>query len=330
MASAGKSAIPLLEVRDLVVRFPTGLGLVRAVNGISYTLERGQALALVGESGAGKSVGALSILGLLPPPGRVAAGAVRLEGVDLLRLPPADLRRWRGRRVAMVFQDPSSSLNPVLSVGYQLTEVLREHLRLHSVAARNRAADLLSLVGIPAAKDRLGDYPHEFSGGQRQRIMIAMALAGEPSVLIADEPTTALDVTVQAQIVDLVRRLQKRLGMGILWVTHDLALAASLVDEVAVMYAGLIVERAPVRELLQRPRHPYTKGLLRAMPSPPGRNDRPLEPIPGSPPFLREEIRGCPFEPRCFYAEDRCRRENPPLLDVGRRHASACWRWEEL
>jgi oligopeptide transport system ATP-binding protein len=321
---------PVLEVRDLVTRFHTDHGVVRAVNGISYALGKGESLALVGESGSGKSVSALSILGLLPVLGRVEGGTVRLEGRDLLELPRSELRRVRGRNVAMVFQDPTTSLNPVLTVGYQVAEGLREHLKMNDGAARERVAELLELVGIPGARDRLGDYPHQFSGGQRQRIMIAMALACEPSVLIADEPTTALDVTVQAQIVDLVKRLQETLGMAILWITHDLALAAGLVDKVAVMYAGFIVEQAPMRALLQWPRHPYTKGLLRAMPRADGERDERLEPIPGSPPDPREDFRSCPFAPRCPYVVDRCRQENPPLLDAGPQHASACWRWDEL
>ena len=321
----------LLEVRGLVTRFHTEQGLVHAVNGISYTLDKGEAMALVGESGSGKSVSVLSILGLLPKPsGRVEGGTALLEGRDLLALPAAELRGGRGREIAMVFQDPATSLNPVLTIGYQLAEGLREHMGMAAADARARAAELLSLVGVADASLRLSDYPHEFSGGQRQRIMIAMALACRPSVLIADEPTTALDVTIQAQIALLVKRLQKTLGMAIVWITHDLALAASLADKVAVMYAGYIVEQAPVRELFQRPRHPYTQGLLRAMPHFGGPRQERLETIPGAPPDLREEFQSCPFAPRCAHVVERCRQENPPLLETGSGHRSACWRWEEM
>lgn len=320
----------LFEVRDLVTRFHTDQGVVRAVSGISYTLNEGEALGIVGESGSGKSVGALSILGLVDPPGRVEGGLALLEGRDLLSLPASELRRVRGRHIAMVFQDPATSLNPVLSVGYQLTEGLREHLGMSDAVARERAAELLALVGIPGARDRLSDYPHELSGGQRQRIMIAMALACRPSVLIADEPTTALDVTIQAQIVELVKRLQKTLGMAIVWITHDLALLAGLVDKAAVMYAGRIVEQAPVHDLFRKPRHPYTRGLLAAMPRWEGPSQERLASIPGTPPDLREDFRSCPFAPRCPHVVDRCRQENPPLLATGPRHQSACWRWEEI
>ena len=321
----------LLEVRDLVTRFHTEQGLVRAVNGISYTLDKGEAMALVGESGSGKSVSVLSILGLLPKPsGRVEGGAALLEGRDLLSLPASELRRVRGRDLAIVFQDPATSLNPVLTIGHQLTEGLRQHLRMTVAAARERAAELLTLVGVADPVERLSDYPHEFSGGQRQRIMIAMALACRPSVLIADEPTTALDVTIQAQIALLVKGLQKSLGMAIVWITHDLALAAGLADKVAVMYAGYIVEQAPVRAIFARPRHPYTLGLLRAMPRVDRSGPERLEAIPGAPPDLREDFHSCPFAPRCAYVVDRCRQDNPPLLETGPGHRSACWRWEEM
>jgi oligopeptide/dipeptide ABC transporter ATP-binding protein len=320
----------VLEVRDLVARFRTEEGAVRAVNGISYTLDRGEAMALVGESGSGKSVSVLSLLGLVPRLSADVTGEALLEGRDLLSLPASELRRVRGRNIAMVFQDPATSLNPVLTVGYQLAEGLREHMGMSAVVARERATELLTLVGIPAAKDRLDDHPHEFSGGQRQRIMIAMALACEPAVLIADEPTTALDVTIQAQIVDLVKRLQQTLGMAILWITHDLALVAGLVDKVAVMYAGYIVELSPVRDLFRKPRHPYTLGLLRALPQWEGPTRERLLSIPGSPPDLREDFNQCPFAPRCSYVVERCRHENPPLIAAGPGHSAACWRWEEM
>ncbi|MDP2958068.1 MAG: ABC transporter ATP-binding protein [Longimicrobiales bacterium] len=324
----------MLEVRGLVTRFHTREGTVHAVSGISYSLAAGEALAIVGESGCGKSVGALSLMGLVPRPGRVEAGEVLLGGRDVLKLPESALRDVRGREIAMVFQDPMTSLNPVLSVGYQLTEGLRRHLRMPAREARERAVELLRLVGIPNADERLSDHPHQFSGGQRQRIVIAMALACRPSVLIADEPTTALDVTIQAQIVALVKGLQAKLGMAILWITHDLALVAGLVDRVAVMYAGAFVEEAPVGELFRDPRHPYTVGLLRSLPSanasPNGVARRRLVAIEGRPPDLLEPPRGCAFAPRCPLAQARCRDEAPGLLSVGPSHASACWRWQEV
>ncbi len=321
---------PLLEVRDLVTRFRTDGGMVHAVNGISWSLDRGEALGVVGESGSGKTVAMLSVLGLLPPGGSVEGGEALLDGRDLLRLAPSELRRVRGRDIAMVFQDPMTSLNPVLTVGRQLTEGLRHHLGMSAAEARARAVELLGLVGIPDAAHRLDDHPHRFSGGQRQRIMIAMALSCRPSILIADEPTTALDVTIQAQIVDLVKELQDRLGMAIVWITHDLALVAGIVDRVAVMYAGHVVEEAPVRALFDEPRHPYTIGLLRSMPTLQDGRRRRLTPIEGRPPDLRQRPAGCPFAPRCPWVADRCRTERPPLLPVSPGHASACWRWEEV
>ena len=323
----------LLDVRGLVARLPIeGGGAVNAVNGMSFSMAQGESLALVGESGSGKSMTALSILGLLPGRGRVIAGEMRFKGRDLLALPANELRLVRGREIGIVFQDPATSLNPVLTIGRQLTEGLREHFKMREPALRLRAMELLSLVGIPDASDRLASYPHEFSGGQRQRILIAMAIACEPGLLIADEPTTALDATIQAQIVDLLKDLQRRLGMAILWITHDLALVAGLVDRVAVMYAGSIVEAALVRDLFKRPRHPYTLGLLRAMPRPNARHDGGpgLVPIPGAPPDLREEITGCPFAPRCPMAIERCRAERPPLLTVGPGHEAACLRSGDL
>ncbi len=320
---------PVLEVRNLVTRFHTEEGVVHAVNGVSWSLEAGEALAIVGESGSGKSVSALSILGLVPrPPGVVEGGEAILNGRDLLRLPPGELRRIRGREIAMVFQDPMTSLNPVLTVGYQMTEGLRRHRGLTAARARERAVEMFELVGIPDAARRLTRFPHEFSGGQRQRIMIAMALACDPDVLIADEPTTALDVTIQAQIVELVKRLQADRGMALVWITHDLALVAGLAHRVAVMYAGTIVEEAPVGALYRSPAHPYTIGLLRAMPS--GAEAGRLAPIEGSPPDLREDLGHCPFAPRCRWAEERCRSGRPPLVSAGPGRAVACWRWEDV
>jgi len=328
MPSAGGE--PLLEVRDLVVRFDSEAGAIHAVNGVSWSLPSGGALALVGESGSGKTVGVLSLLGLLPPTGRVEAGEAFFEGRDLLRLSSAELRDVRGNKIAMIFQDPMTSLNPVLSVGYQLAEGLRRHRGLSRRQARARAAELLELVGIPDPRTGLDAYPHEMSGGQRQRVMIAMALSCDPAVLIADEPTTALDVTIQAQIVDLVKKLQAELGMAIVWITHDLAVVAGLVDRVAVMYAGTLLEEAPVAVLYAESRHPYTLGLLRSMPSVDGPTHLRLPSIDGAPPDLRAPLQGCPFAPRCSWAVDKCRVERPSLEVVSPRHRSACWRWREL
>ncbi|MGE3278171.1 MAG: ABC transporter ATP-binding protein [Vicinamibacterales bacterium] len=320
---------PVLEVRGLTTRFHTRSGTVHAVNGISYTLHAGQSLALVGESGSGKSVSALSLLGLVPPPGKVEGGQVVLNGRSLLELSPREWQDVRGREVAMVFQDPMTSLNPVLTVGRQLAEPLRRHMGMNAKAAAAECAALLQRVGIPNGVERLSDYPHQFSGGQRQRIMIAMALACRPAVLIADEPTTALDVTIQAQIVALVKALQAEMGMAILWITHDLALVAGLVDRVAVMYGGTIVEQADVAELYANPRHPYTRGLLASLPEVASATGR-LVAIEGRPPDLRAAPTTCPFAPRCAWAVERCRQEIPPLQDVTPAHASACWRWSEL
>ncbi len=322
----------VLEVRGLVTRFRTIQGVVRAVNGISYSLQAGESLAIVGESGCGKSVGALSLMGLVPPPGRVEEGEVILGGRNVLELSARQWRDIRGPEIAMVFQDPMTSLNPVLTVGYQITEALRRHLGLSKRDARTEAARLLDLVGIPNASPRLADHPHQFSGGQRQRVMIAMALSCQPSVLIADEPTTALDVTIQNQIVRLVKGLQAELGTAIIWITHDLALVAGLADRVAVMYAGFIVEEAPVGELYSRPQHPYTVGLLGSMPSidARGRGGRRLTPIEGRPPDLREDFPGCPFVDRCGEAVERCRTEPPVLEPAGGLHRSACWQRGEL
>jgi oligopeptide transport system ATP-binding protein len=321
----------LLEVKDLVTRFYTEGATIHAVNGISYTLDEGESLAIVGESGSGKSVGVMSILGLIRfPPGRVESGQVIFKERDLLKLSSDEMRQVRGSQIAMVFQDPMTSLNPVLSVGQQLIEPLRAHLGLDKAAAQARAAELLSLVGLPNAADRLKDYPFQFSGGQRQRVMIAMALACNPSLLIADEPTTALDVTIQAQIVELVKELQQKLNMAIIWISHNLALVAGMVDKVIVMYSGYIIEQAPVDDLYERPAHPYTMGLLHAIPSLDQRSQERLASIEGMPPDLRIPATACPFAPRCPYVIDRCLQGVPPLQTVGPQHTSACWRAEEL
>ncbi|MEO8359403.1 MAG: ABC transporter ATP-binding protein [Vicinamibacteria bacterium] len=323
----------LLEVKDLVTRIPLeDGGTIQAVNGVSFSIARGASMALVGESGSGKSMTVLSLMGLLPRPGRVMSGHALLDGRDLLALPAVELRRIRGREIGMVFQDPATSLNPVLTVGQQLTEGLRAHLAMSKAARLARAVELLGLVGISGGEERLKSFPHEFSGGQRQRILIAMAIACEPRLLIADEPTTALDATIQAQIVELLKGLQRRLSMAILWITHDLALVAGLVDRVAVMYAGSIVEEAAVRDLFGRPRHPYTLGLLRAIPRADARHtgSERLVSIPGSPPDLRDLGPGCAFAPRCSMVLERCRSERPQLAPVAPGHQTACFRAGEL
>jgi len=321
----------LLEVNNLVTKFYTEDGIVHAVNGISYSLEEGEAMAIVGESGSGKSVGVLSIMGLVPsPPGQVEAGSMIFNGRNVLELSEDEKRQIRGREIAMVFQDPMTSLNPVLTVGRQMTEALELHLGMNREESNNRAAEMMTLVGIPNALDRLNDYPHEFSGGQRQRIGIAMALTCNPSLLIADEPTTALDVTIQAQIVDLVIRLRKQLGMSIIWITHDLGVVTSVVEKVAVMYSGFIVEMADVEELYRLTSHPYTLGLLESLPKVTAKERKRLIPIKGLPPDLLIEPVHCPFAPRCRYAIEKCWQENPPLEDIAPNHKSACFRWEDV
>jgi len=321
----------LLEVQNLVTKFYTEEGIVHAVNGISYTLDEGESLGIVGESGSGKSVSVLSIMGLIPsPPGRVVDGKAIYNDRDILSVSKAEMRNIRGREIAMVFQDPMTSLNPVLTIGRQLTESLRLHLNMSENLAKDRASEMLDLVGISNPKDRLSDYPHQFSGGMRQRVMIAMALSCNPSILIADEPTTALDVTIQAQIVDLVKQLQEQLGMAIIWITHDLGVVAGMVEKVAVMYAGFIVEMAPVESLYESPKHPYTLGLLQSLPKVDAKNQQRLVSIKGLPPDLRQEATYCPFAPRCPFAVEKCWEENPPLLPTGPHRTSACWRWEEL
>ena len=321
----------LLEVRNLVTRFYTEDGVVHAVNGVSFDLGEGESMAIVGESGSGKSVAMKSMMGLIPsPPGKVENGEVLFNGRDLLKLSADELRRVRGREMAMIFQDPMTSLNPVLSVGVQMTEALVLHLGMKQEQANERAAELLSMVGLPNATDRLKDYPHQFSGGQRQRIGIAMALSCNPSLLIADEPTTALDVTIQAQIVDLVLRLKQQLGMAIIWITHDLGVIAGMVEKIAVMYSGFIVELAPVRSLYKETAHPYTVGLLESLPKIDAQRKERLIPIKGLPPDLLKQPEHCPFAPRCRYNIERCWQENPPLIAVAKDHTSACWRAEEV
>jgi oligopeptide transport system ATP-binding protein len=320
--------LPLMQVSNLTTRFYIEEGTVYAVNGISYELSQGETLGIVGESGCGKSVHALSIMRLIPsPPGEIVDGSVLFRGRDLLKASDDEMRQVRGGEIAMVFQDPMTSLNPVFTVGDQIAEALRLHMGMNRNQALDRAAELLDMVGIPEARARLDSYPHEFSGGMRQRAMIAMGLSCMPQVLIADEPTTALDVTIQAQILDLVKRLREKIGMAIIWITHDLGIIAGLADRVLVMYAGFIVETASVKELYKNPLHPYTLGLLSSLP----RVDKDritgerLIPIRGLPPNLIDLPPGCPFVPRCPYATERCTLENPTLSEAAPDHQIACW-----
>ncbi|MEM9761001.1 MAG: ABC transporter ATP-binding protein [Pseudomonadota bacterium] len=315
----------MLEVKDLQVVFDLRARQLHAVNGVSFSVKPGELLGIVGESGSGKSVTLLSLLRLLPsPPARVTGGSVRFDGQELTTIDERSLRHIRGGRIGYVFQDPMTSLNPVFTVGYQLVEPLRIHLGLSKKEARKRAAELLRLVGIPSPESRLDAYPHQFSGGMRQRAMIAIALACEPEVLIADEPTTALDVTIQAQILELVRDLRARLGAGVVWITHDLGVVAGIADRVLVMYAGQVVEEAPVDALFEAPTHPYTKALLATLPEAGVRSGK-LASIPGQPPVLSAPPSSCPFAPRCASVHARCHEAVPPLMSVGEGHRAACW-----
>jgi peptide/nickel transport system ATP-binding protein len=321
----------LLEVRDLCTQFSTLDGVVRAVDGVSFDLARGETLGIVGESGCGKSVTALSILRLIPPEtGRIASGSIRFEGKDLATLAEPEMKRLRGHRISMIFQEPMTSLNPVLTIGTQIAENVVRHLDVSWKAARDRAREMLDLVRISDGKRRLDEYPHQLSGGMRQRVMIAMALSCDPQVLIADEPTTALDVTIQAQILDLMLELKERTGTAIVLITHDLGVVAETAERVVVMYAGRKVEEAPVDALFERPLHPYTRGLMAAIPrldidaESGGRRPR-LQEIPGLVPRLTQPIVGCAFASRCSLATDRCRTEAPPVVDAGGGHTVACW-----
>ena len=299
---------------------------MHAVNGVSFSLRAGETVGLVGESGSGKSVTMLSILRLLPsPPAQIAAGAALFRGRDLLTMEDHEIRQARGGQISIVFQDPMTSFNAVLTIGRQLTEPLEIHLGMSHAQARQRAAELLDLVGIPGSRARLSDYPHQFSGGMRQRAMIAMALACRPQILIADEPTTSLDVTIQAQIVQLVKRLRDEFGMAVVWITHDLGIIAGLAQRVLVMYGGLFVEEAPVKELYAAPRHPYTIGLLGSLPRVDAEQRGRLAAIDGLPPVLYSRPTSCPFAARCRWAVERCRREVPPLEEVSAGHRVACW-----
>jgi oligopeptide transport system ATP-binding protein len=308
----------LLQVKGLKTQFFTQDGVVNAVNGISYDLNEGETLGLVGESGCGKSVSVLSLMRLIPiPPGRIVGGEAWFQGRDLLSMDTEEIRTVRGNKIAMVFQDPMTSLNPVLTINQQVSEALELHLGMDKGQARQRSIELLELVRIPDAPGRIDDYPHQFSGGMRQRAMIAMALSCNPQLLIADEPTTALDVTIQAQIIDLVRQLKEEIGMAVIWITHDLGVVAGLADRVNVMYAGYIIETGDVKDIYADPRHPYTLGLLGSIPRLDEQRRGKLTPIEGLPPDLIDMPPGCPFAPRCVYAIDRCLEENPELETPG-------------
>ena len=321
----------VLSVRDLQTHFFTRDGVVRAVDGVSFDLKRGETLCIVGESGCGKSVTALSILGLIPQAaGRIVGGSIKFEGTELTTLTQQEMRRIRGNRISMIFQEPMTSLNPVLTVGDQIAETLQIHQRLDRRTARNRAIEMLALVRIAEPRRRAGEYPHQLSGGMRQRVMIAIALACNPRVLIADEPTTALDVTIQAQILNLLLELKEKLGTAIILITHDLGIVAETAQRVIVMYAGRMAEEAPVDELLRNPKHPYTRGLIGSLPrrraaGGRGRTRGRLQEIAGIVPSLREAIPGCAFAPRCSFATDRCVVQRPLFEEHGRGHYAACW-----
>ena len=321
----------LLQVRNLTTQFFTSSGTVRAVDNVTFHVDEGETVAVVGESGCGKSVSALSILRLVPwPPGKIVGGTINFRGQNLLEMSDADIRRVRGREISMVFQEPMTSLNPVLSIGLQLTETMQHHLGLSPAQALKRAAELLEMVGISEPKRRLAQFPHHLSGGMRQRVMIALALSCEPKLIIADEPTTALDVTIQAQILELMKDLTKRLGVSLVVITHNLGVVARYADRVNVMYAGKIIEMGSAQQIYHQPHHPYTLGLLASVP----RMDQPrgtrLIPIDGQPPDLTRLDGGCAFRPRCRFAVERCAQEFPPLENVDSGHVSACWRVKEI
>jgi oligopeptide transport system ATP-binding protein len=316
----------LLNVQNLETHFKTPDGIVHAVNGVSFNLKEGETLGVVGESGCGKSVTMLSCLRLIPsPPGKIVAGEAVFRGNDLLKMDSEEIRQIRGGQISMIFQDPMTSLNPVMSIGKQMAEPLMLHLNLTGEQARKRSIELLGMVGIPNAGDRLKEYPHQYSGGMRQRVMIAIALSCNPQILIADEPTTALDVTIQAQIVDLVKRLRDELGMAIIWITHDLGVVANIAHRVMVMYGGYIIGGAKVKDLYDDPRHPYTLGLLGSLPLIHEETHKKLFSIEGMPPVLYQKPSSCPFAPRCTYAIEQCWNENPPLETVSEGHRVACW-----
>jgi oligopeptide transport system ATP-binding protein len=322
---------PILEVRNLKTQFQTQDGVVKAVDDVSFYVMPGETLGVVGESGCGKSMTGLSIMRLIPsPPGKIVAGEILFNGDDILKMSDEQVRSIRGNDIAMIFQDPMTSLNPVLTINRQISEALQLHMGMNKGQARERTIQLLKMVGIPNAEERIDQYPHQFSGGMRQRVMIAMALSCNPKLLIADEPTTALDVTIQAQILDLMRTLQKERDTGVILVTHSMGVVAGMADRIQVMYAGHIVETASTEEIFANPRHPYTVGLLKSIPRLDAARKEKLEPIRGLPPDLIDLPDMCPFVPRCNYAREKCEQKNPPLLEVGPGHWAACWFWEEV
>ncbi len=322
---------PLLQVKDMDVRFYTKDGVVNAVNGISYSMEQGDILGIVGESGSGKSVSSMAMLRLIPePPGKIEGGQVFFEGQDLLQMKVRQMHTVRGSQIAVIFQDPMTSLNPVMTIGNQIAEAMQVNLGMDHRKALQETVAVLERVGIPQADKRLGDYPHQFSGGMRQRVMIAMAISCHPKLLIADEPTTVLDVTIQAQIVDLVKRLQQELGMAVIWITHDLGVIARLAKRVNVMYAGTIVESAPIRPIFKTPAHPYTLGLLGSLPGVDLTADQDLSYIEGAPPDMIRLPPGCPFWPRCSYRTEQCTQARPDLTPVAEGHIAACWHLDKV
>jgi len=316
----------VLEVHNLKTRFHTQDGTIHAVNGVSFDLKEGESLGIVGESGCGKSVTVMSLLKLIPiPPGEIAEGSANFNGRDLISMSSNEIRSIRGHQIGFIFQDPMTSLNPVMTIGQQIMEPIRAHHGKSRDEARESAVELLSMIGIPMAEARLSDYPHQFSGGMRQRVMIAIALSCFPKILIADEPTTALDVTIQAQIIDLIKHLRQELHMSIIWITHDLGIVAGIADRVMVMYGGYIVERAPVKEIYANPKHPYTQGLLGSLPRLEERMVDRLTNIKGQPPNLLSEPTSCPFAPRCPFVFERCLEENPSLMPINIHQEVACW-----
>ena len=321
----------ILTVNDLKTYFQTEDGVVKAVDGITFNLAKGETLGIVGESGSGKSVTNLSIMRLIPePPGKIVSGTIRFDGIDVRALPIDDVRKIRGKRIAMIFQDPMTSLNPFLKISTQLMEVTELHLGHNKQQARQHAIKMLDMVGIPDAANRIDGYPHEFSGGMRQRVMIAMALSCDPELLIADEPTTALDVTIQAQILELIKDLKARMGTSVILITHDLGVVAGMTDKIIVMYAGKVFEQAPTKELFATPANPYTKGLLKSVPDPAHEEGTELYQIPGLPPDVAHLPPGCPFAPRCYRAEEICHREYPPFVQINENRWSLCHFAEEV
>jgi oligopeptide transport system ATP-binding protein len=322
---------PLLEVKNLKTQFFTQDGVVRAVDDVSFHINPGETLGIVGESGCGKSITAMSLMRLIPnPPGKIVGGEVIFQGEDILKMSDEEVRTIRGNKIAMIFQDPMTSLNPVLTINRQISESLELHLGMGRSASRRRSIELLQMVGIPNAEERVDQYPHQFSGGMRQRVMIAMALSCSPALLIADEPTTALDVTIQAQILDIIQTIMQEQNSSLMLITHDLGVVAGMTDRINVMYAGHVVETGTTEELFANPRHPYTVGLLNSIPRLDTAEKGKLDPIRGLPPDLIDLPDMCPFLPRCDWAKEKCEQKNPPLLEVHETHYSACWYWDEV